>query len=137
MNIKDIVSDVKSIAIVGLSPDASKDSNMVGCFLQDRGFTIIPIYPKKQEILGKMSYPSLSEAVNAGETFQIVVVFRKSEAVLEIAREVLSFQDKVKIKCFWMQLDIRNEDAKMLLEKEGIVVVEDKCIKLEMEAFGL
>ncbi|PAF44949.1 CoA-binding protein [Helicobacter sp. 11S02629-2] len=137
MNIKDIVANVKDIAIVGLSPDVSKDSNMVGRFLQNRGFNIIPIYPKKQEILGKMSYPSLSEALNSGESFQIVVVFRKSAAVLDIAKEVLDLQDKNKIKCFWMQLGISNKEAKALLEKAGIVVVEDKCIKLEMEAFGL
>ncbi|MCE1161054.1 MAG: CoA-binding protein, partial [Burkholderiales bacterium] len=78
--IKNIFKSVKTIAVVGLSPDSSKDSNHVAAYLQQAGYKIIPIYPKDELILGEQSYPSLAD-VPANIQIDMVDIFRKPEAL--------------------------------------------------------
>ncbi len=121
-------SQIHTIAIVGLSPDSSKDSNMVARYLLAHHFCIIPIYPKQGEILGQRVYTSLREALDSCDV-DMVVVFRKSEACVQIAQEVL--ESKHLPKVFWLQLGIENEQAKQMLESKGIQVVQNHCVKIE------
>ncbi|PAF42962.1 CoA-binding protein [Helicobacter sp. 11S03491-1] len=128
LDIKTALQEAKKIAIVGLSPDESKDSHQVGKYLQKIGYQIIPIYPKGENILGEKVYQELLEAIEDQKP-DIVVVFRKAQACLQIALEVL--KAKILPKVFWMQLGIWNPDARNILESKGIEVIENKCIKIE------
>lgn len=119
----------KKIAILGLSPDSTKVSNMVARYLQQQGYCIIPIYPKGGEILGVRAYTSLQEAFSCETDIALVNVFRKSEALLGIAQEILDLPYAP--KCVWVQLGLSSKEARDLLENAGIIYVENACIKIE------
>ncbi|GMT38273.1 CoA-binding protein [Helicobacter bizzozeronii] len=130
----ELILQYKYLAIVGLSPNPAKESHRVAAYLQEQGYHITPIYPDdSQPILGQKVYKTLSAALQdkhkRGETIFVVVVFRKPEAVLEVAKEMLQ-NDPIPL-VFWMQLGIKNAEAKALLEAKGVVVVEDKCMLVE------
>lgn len=127
-NFTPILLQAQEILIVGLSPDESKDSNRVGRYLQNAGFKIIPVYPRSELILGQKVYQDIAQAFENHRP-DILVVFRKSEAIPQIATEVLQLNFLPKI--FWMQLGIASVHAKSMLESIGIMVIEDKCIKIE------
>jgi predicted CoA-binding protein len=126
--IKEIFDNIKTIAILGLSPDESKASNMVARYLQNAGYKIVPVYPKEEEILGEKVYRSLAEI-----PFEIdmVDIFRKPTAFDAIADACIARGD---IKVFWGQLGLVNNDAAAKAEKAGMKVVQNKCSKLEHQA---
>lgn len=122
--IKDILENAKTIAVLGLSPKSEKESNKVARYLKDHGYRIIPVRPGQSEILGQRAYPTLDDIE---ENVDIVDVFRNPEQVLPHAHEAIRMRPKV----FWMQLGIENQEAASLLVKAGIHVVMNKCIKIE------
>ena len=126
--IREILQTSKNIAIVGLSNDINKPSHMVGQYLLDNGYNIIPIHPKHSEILGVKAYKSLQEV---SVRIDILNIFRKSEAIFEIAQEVFSLENKP--KCMWVQLGIKSKEALELLKDSEIFYIENLCIKLEHE----
>lgn len=134
---KQLLQKAKNIAILGLSPDESKASNVVARYLITQGFNVIPIYPRANgEILGRKAYASLQEAFSDEALSEcggidILNVFRKSEALQAVANEVLRLKNKP--KCVWVQLGLFNEDAKVICENAGILYEENSCIKLEFE----
>lgn len=129
--LREILQEAKTIAVLGLSPDSSKPSFKVAKFLQERGYKILPIYPKGGTILGINAYTSLQEAFEAEEKIDILNVFRKSEALLGVAQEILMLKNPP--KCVWVQLGLQSASAKEMLEGAGITYVENLCIKLECE----
>ncbi|ABR55788.1 CoA-binding protein [Methanococcus aeolicus] len=124
-DLKKIFEETKTIAIVGLSPKPEKMSNMVGKFLKEKGYKIIPIYPKEERILGEKVYRSISEV---DENIDMVNVFRKSEYIPEIVEEILNRDD---INTIWLQLGIINNEAMKKAKEKGLNVVQDKCAKVE------
>ena len=122
---KEIFESVKTIAILGLSPDKSKASNMVARYLQNAGYKIIPVYPKEEEILGEKVYRSLEEI-----PFEIdmVNIFRKPNAFDAIADACIRRGD---IKVFWGQLGLVNNAAAQKAKDAGMKVVQNYCSKLE------
>lgn len=122
--IKKILGKSFSIAVVGLSPKESRPSNLVGRYLIDAGFTVIPVNPGHTEILGKTCYSSLSKVI---EPVDIVDIFRKSEDVLPIVEEAIAIGAKV----IWMQLGVVNHQAAARAQKAGLAVVMDRCIKID------
>lgn len=123
---REILQKVKSIAVVGLSPDENKPSHYVSKFLQSKGYEIFPIYPKEIELLGKKATQSLEQLqINP----DLVLMFRKGE----FASELLPIIKQRGIKNFWLQLGIKNEAVRLECEKAGINFVEDKCAKIELE----
>ncbi len=122
---KEIFESVKTIAILGLSPDESKASNMVARYLQNAGYKIVPVYPKGDEILGEKVYRSLAEI-----PFEIdmVDIFRKPKAFDAIADACIERGD---IKVFWGQLGLVNNDAAQKAKDAGMKVVQNYCTKLE------
>jgi len=121
--IKKLLKTAKNIAIVGCSNDPNKPSYQVAKYLKEAGYKIFPVNPKYESILGEKCYPNL-KAIESD--IDIVDVFRKSEDIIPIAYEAIDQN----VKCFWMQLGIKNEEAKKLLESHNIVVIEDTCIKI-------
>jgi len=123
--IKEYLTKYKNIAIVGASPNPAKDSNMVTKYMIEAGYNVFPIYPKEDEILGRKVYRSLKEIP---EKVDIVVVFRKPEAVNAIADAVIERGD---VNVLWTQIGIVNNEAAQKAKEHGIDVVQNLCIKVE------
>ncbi len=123
--IKEIFNSVKSIAVVGLSPDESKDSHRVAKYLQEHGFKIIPIYPKGDTILGEKVYRSLLEIPF---DVDMVNIFRKPAALDPIADACI---EKGNVKVFWAQKGIVNNAAAEKAEGAGMRVVQNMCSMVE------
>ncbi len=126
--IKEIFAQTKTIAIIGLSPDSTKASYRVAKYLKEQGFKIVPVYPKEEEILGEKVYRSLAEIPFAVD---MVDIFRKSEALIAVAKAVLERGD---VKCFWAQKGIVNNEAAQMIEKAGLKVVQNRCTMVEHAA---
>lgn len=125
-----ILRQFRTVAVVGLSPKPERDSYKVARFLKEQGFRIIPVNPGQKEILGERCYASLTEIPKPVE---IVDVFRRPEAVPEIAEEAI----RIGARVFWMQLGIRHDEAARRLGAAGIQVVMDRCIMIEYIRCGL
>ena len=128
-----LLQQYRHIAIVGVSADPYRPSHFVAIYMLAEGYDIIPINPRYagQTILGKRVYASLSEAKAAGETIEIVDVFRKPEEVMPIAEEAIQIGAKV----LWLQLGIRNDAAGRRAREAGLVFVQDRCVKMEHARF--
>ena len=112
------------IAVVGLSPDDEKPSNRVARYLQEKGYRIIPVNPAYEEILGEKAYKSLADIP---EKVDIVDIFMRAERVMPVVEEAL----KLNPRAIWLQLGIKSDDARQLVEKSDIGYVEDRCMKIE------
>ncbi len=137
---KTLLGTSKNIAILGLSPDSTKTSHQVAKYLLQKGFNIIPIYPKGGEILGKRAYHSLQEAfseesIKKNGAIEILNIFRKSEALEGIAKEIIKLPNKPKY--VWIQLGLQSKEAKDILEQNNLLYIENICIKLEYERLCL
>ena len=125
-DISRLLKDTTSIAIVGLSPKENRPSNMVGRYLKDAGYTIYPVNPGQDHILGEICYPDLR---TIPFPVDIVDIFRKSEDVLPIVEQLIELQPLP--RAVWMQQGIVNEAAAELARSKGIFVVMDRCIKVD------
>lgn len=124
-----ILTEGKTVAVLGLSPKPERDSHMVAKYLKEHGYRIIPVRPAQKEILGEAVHPSLDAIAEAGVQVDIVDVFRNSADVSKHVDEAIRLRPKV----FWMQLDVENEKAARRLSAAGIDVVMNRCIKIEYE----
>ena len=124
--IKNILSKYKSIAMVGVSKDLKKTSTIVMRYMQDYGFKVYPVNPsaKGEKILGEKVYAKVTDI---NKNIDIVNVFRPSSEAYEIAEDVV----KIGAKVLWLQLGIRDQKAKKLVEENKIEYVENKCTKME------
>jgi uncharacterized protein len=124
----------RTIAVVGLSKNPSKESYSVSQYLKEQGYRIIPINPTASEILGEKAYPSLIEipAEEAGR-IEVVDIFRPSEQVPPIVEEAIRLRraDGANPKMIWMQLGIENQAAADLARRAGMAVVQNLCVRTE------
>ena len=127
-NIKEILSKYKSIAMIGVSNDSTKASTIVMKYMQKYGFKVFPVNPKAkgQKILGEEVFEKITDIK---DTVDIVDVFRPSKEALDIAKDTVS----IKAKVLWLQLGIKSEEAKKIVEENKIEYVEDKCTKMEYQ----
>jgi predicted CoA-binding protein len=114
----------RRIAIVGLSDDPARTSNQVGGYLQAAGYKIIPINPNCKTALGE---PSLISLLELKQPPDLVLVFRRSEYTPQIAEEAAA----VRAKGLWLQVGIRNPQARRTAENSGLDYVEDRCMMVE------
>ena len=126
--IRGILNTVKTIAMVGFSPNTSRPSYFVFKYLLERGFRVIPVNPGHtgKEVLGQKVYGTLADI---GEPIDMVDIFRASEHVMPVVKEALALKPKPQV--IWMQLTIRNDEAAALAEAQGIKVVMNRCPKIE------
>ena len=131
-SIKEILTKYKKIAMVGVSNDPTKASTIVMKYMQKYGFKVYPINPKAQgqKILGEEVRGKITDIK---DSIDIVNVFRPSKEVLDIAHDTLN----IKAKVLWLQLGIRNEEAKKLVEEKKIEYIENKCTKMEYQKYFL
>ncbi|HEX9262702.1 MAG TPA: CoA-binding protein [Candidatus Bathyarchaeia archaeon] len=131
--IRSILDKCKTIAVVGLSRESTKESYIVSEHMQKHGFRIIPVNPFAYRILGEKSYKSLSEIPeNLKKRLDIVDVFRKAEDVPPVAEQAVKLKKKYGKPCvFWMQLGIVNHQAAEIAREVGMTVVMDKCLMRE------
>ena len=123
-DIRCILEESKTIAIVGVSVKPDRDSYMIMQFLQQRGYNIIPVNPAYKEIAGLKCYSGL---LDIPEKIDIVDIFRKPEDVLPIVDDAIA----VNAKTVWMQLGVVNEDAARVASMAGINVIMNRCIKID------
>ncbi len=123
-DLKQILKDAVRIAVVGASQDPGRDSTRIMKYLISAGYEVTPVNPNYDEVLGKKCYPTLS---SMGEAVDIVDVFRRSEFVVDVARDAVASHAKV----FWMQLGVLNDAAVKYVTDHGMKVVVNRCIMVE------
>jgi uncharacterized protein len=128
MTIPELLRSSKTIAIVGLSDRPEASSNGVARQLVRRGFLVIPVNPRLKEWNGVQAYPNVSSIPDNVE-IDIVDIFRRAEETPDIVRDIL--KRNAKPRAIWLQLGIRNAEAKQLTEQAGIFYVEDRCVGVE------
>lgn len=125
--IKRILTTTKTIVVVGASANPARDSHEVMAYLQRKGYRCIPVNPglAGQTLLGEKVYPDLK---SIPDKIDLVDVFRNSEAAGGVADEAV----KIGAKAIWMQLGVVNEPAARRAEAAGVVVIMDRCPKIEI-----
>ena len=126
--IRAILCTLRTIAVVGCSPDPNRDSHRIAALLKARGHTVVPVNPYCREILGERCYASLQEArTQAGAAIDMVDVFRRPRFVSQIADEAVAIGTSI----LWLQLGVIDEAAAQRAASAGMTVVMDRCPAIE------
>ena len=123
-DMREILSNFKTIAVVGISPKEDRPSYIVASYLKSKGYRVIPVRPDGEVILGEKVYHSLAE-IPKEIGVEIVDIFRRSEDVPPVVEEAIQQRAKV----VWMQEGVIHKEAGAKAEKAGLKVVMDRCMK--------
>ena len=121
---RDILTRYRRIAMVGVSGNPTRASYRALVHMKSKGYTVYPVNPGTEEILGLRCYDSLADI---GEPVDIVDIFRRGETVLPLVAEASAIGAKV----FWMQIGVINAEAARQAAQQGMEVVMDRCVKIE------
>ncbi len=121
-NPETIVSEARTVAVVGLSNDPEKASNEVGGYLKEQGYRVIPINPKEDEVLGERAYDTVDQIP---EEVDVVDVFLPAEKTPGVAEDAV----RAGAKTLWLQEGIENSEARRIAEEGGLVYVENRCMR--------
>jgi uncharacterized protein len=124
--LRSILGDARTIAVVGLSSNPERPSYEVAEYLQSKGYRIVPVNPNETEVLGERAYPSLAD-IPADIEVDVVDVFRRAEQTPEVAEAAVARGAKV----LWLQEGIANDDARQIGEAAGLSVVMGVCMRQE------
>jgi uncharacterized protein len=122
--LRSLLGEAKTIAVVGLSSKPSRPSYEVAEYLQEHGYRIVPVNPQETEVLGERAYPTLAD-VPKDIRIDVVDVFRRPEHTPDVAREAVA----IGAKTLWLQEGIVNEEAYRIAEEAGLHVIMGVCIK--------
>jgi predicted CoA-binding protein len=123
--------DADTIAVIGCSGTPGKAAHDVPAYLQARGYDVVPINPNREEILGRPAADRLDEVT---ERVDLVDVFRPSEEVPGIVDAVVErAATRGDVEGLWLQLGIRDDEAAARARDAGLLVVQDRCLKVEHE----
>jgi uncharacterized protein len=122
--LRNLMQNVRTIAVVGLSPKPHRDSFRVAQYMQQQGYRIVPVNPNARAVLGEKAYRTLTEVP---EPIDLVDVFRRPDAVDEVARDAV----QAGAKAIWLQIGIVNEYAATLADGAGLDVVMDRCLMVD------
>jgi uncharacterized protein len=128
--LRDLLARTKRIAVVGLSPKTHRDSYHVARYMKERGYEIVPVYPRGDEILGARVYPRVQDIPGSVD---LVDVFRRPDALPEVVEDAIA----AGAPAIWFQLGCVNEAASRRAAEAGLSVVDDMCLMVEHAAlFG-
>jgi predicted CoA-binding protein len=127
--IREVLNSSKTIAVVGLSTETTKASNMVASYFRDEGYRVIPVNPRVTEIFGETCYPDLK---SIPVPVDVVDIFRPAKEVPAIVEEAIA----IGAKAIWMQLRIIDLPSADRAIEAGLIAVVDKCMKMEHGRFG-
>ncbi|MEY3153621.1 MAG: hypothetical protein RL109_39 [Pseudomonadota bacterium] len=122
--LRSILTNCKTIAVVGISEQWHRPSYFVGKYLLEHGYRMIPVNPRYKEVLGQTCYPDLESVPTP---IDMVDVFRRSEELMPIAKQTLVIGAKV----LWQQLTVCNHEAHDYVREHGLTSVMDRCVKIE------
>jgi len=125
--IKQILEETKTIAVIGCSPNPEKASNKVANYLKNAGYQMIPVYPKEDMILGEKVYRSLDD-IPSDIKIDMVDIFRKPDVIGLVVDQAIQRGD---VKCVWTQLGLVNNEAASKARENGMKVVQNHCTKIE------
>lgn len=134
-NLRGILTQCRTLAVVGLSPQWHRPSYFAAKYMQANGYRIVPVNPlvarEGGRILGEAAYASVAEAARAmaaeGVRIDMVDCFRKSEDIPPLAEEAVA----IGARCLWLQLGVFNDAARERAEAAGLQVVQNRCVKIE------
>jgi hypothetical protein len=122
--IQRLILTSRTVAVVGLSGSELRASNFVGYYLKRHGYTVIPVNPNEERVLGEQAYASLRDV---SEPIDVVDVFRDPAAAPEIARDAV----EIGARALWLQFGVISEDGARIAAEGGLDVVMDRCMKVE------
>jgi predicted CoA-binding protein len=128
--IRKMLTEAKTIAVVGLSDDPSRDSYRIGAYLKEQGYRVIPVNPRVREVLGEKAYPDLP---SVPVPIDIVDIFRRVDAIPAIVDEAIA----VKAKAVWMQLGLAHNASAEKARAAGLGVVMNQCIMVDHRKLGI
>ncbi len=133
---KEVIRKYKTVAVVGASKNPEKEANTVPAYLMDNGYTIIPVNPTTDTVLGLKSYPSLADIpAEIAKKVEVVEVFRPSEELPQVAKQVVEMKERTgRPYVFWGQLGLENDEAKKTLAEAKVDYVMDRCMRVEHRA---
>jgi predicted CoA-binding protein len=127
-DVRALLTSTQAWAIVGCSPDPSRDSHRIAAMLQQRGFTVIPVNPRETEILGQRCYPSVTDIPDDVDV-DVVDVFRRADQAGAHVDEAIA---RPGVKGVWLQLGVVDEAAAQRARKAGLLVAMDRCPAIEL-----
>jgi len=127
--IQELLKSAKTIAVVGLSTEKTKASNMAASYLQDEGYRVIPVNPRVDEVLGEKCYPDVK---SIPFPVDIVDIYRPAVEVAQIVEDAIANG----ARAVWMQLRIIDLDAADRAVEAGLTAIVDKCVKMEHGRYG-
>ncbi len=134
----EVMRKFRVIAVVGASKNPEKEAFTVPAYLQQHGYTVIPVNPTTDVVNGQKSYPALSDIPpELARKVDVVEVFRPSDDFPDVARQVAKMKEKTgRPFVFWGQLGLENEEAKGILTEAKVDFVMDKCMRVEHQRMG-
>jgi uncharacterized protein len=129
-DVRAILTGMRVWAVVGCSPDPNRDSHRIASMLMRRGYTVFPVNPAVDEVLGERCYPTLDVVPEAVE---VVDIFRRSDAAGAHVDEAI----QIGARAVWMQLGVIDEAAAERGRAAGLRVVMDRCPAIELPRLGL
>jgi predicted CoA-binding protein len=124
-----IIQNAKSAALVGVSANPLRSSNFVAAYLVRTPLRMYPVNPMYEEVLGRKCYPSLSDLP---EVPDIVDIFRRPSEIPGVVEQAIEIGAKV----VWFQLGLRHDEAAQMAVDAGLLVVQDRCLKIEHARFS-
>jgi predicted CoA-binding protein len=122
--VRQVLKDCTTIAVVGISTDPLKPSHYVARYMQERGYRVVPVNPRYEQVLGETCYARLQDIPFAVD---MVNVFRRTEDVMPVAQDAAA----IGAKCLWQQIGVLNHQAVSLARASGMDSVMDRCLKVE------
>ena len=130
-DVRTVLTETRVWAVVGCSPDPRRDSHRIAALLQRRGYTVIPVNPAAEEVLGQRCYPSLRD-VPADAGIEVVDIFRRSSQAGVHVDEAI----ELGARAVWLQLGVIDEAAAARARAAGLRVVMDRCPAIELPRLG-
>lgn len=127
-HLRKVLTAVKTIAAVGMSPNPIRPSHFVGSYLSGQGYRVIPVNPKiaGEPLFGEVAVADLADLT---EPVDMIDIFRTSDAVPGIVEAAL--RPELQVKVIWMQFGVMHAEATARAEAAGLTVIQDRCPKLE------